>query len=341
MLGAFVAFWCIRLRSSKPTGMRLGSYLLCFFSQIFVKLCQLPVLIYTEMHKVHSLPLLLTIPLPLLASHTHYLALSLCLLLCLSVSLFLFLSVSLHTHFLNGTCTGTQASTHASPRRDANTEDTHGGTTISVTEVFLNETSKPENVRLSSTEVFLNETGKTEDFGPSSGESDEAPTFLISGGSRAQSFSREQAQVLSREGARKAEAVKSVLRMSATGVFTTTDLVTPVSEEYVPLPLPAGIVNTLLSPSFPPKNKPLSINRSSPQDPESPLPPTLSSLPQVSTCPPTYLPSIQIVRSLTLSLRNSSVPPNTESKRSNCQIPNPSYVFLRPTLNYTQQCVHH
>jgi hypothetical protein len=177
-----------------------------------------------------------------------------------------------------------------------------------------------------------------EAVGPSSSESDEAPTFLISGGSCAQSFSREQAQVLSREGARKAEAVKPVLRMSATGAFTTTDLVTPVSEESVPLPLPAGIVNTLLSPSFPPKSKPLSINRSSQQDPESPLPPTLSTLPQVSTCPPTHLPSIQIVRSLSLLLRNSSVPPNTESKRSNYQIPNPSYVFLRPTLNYTQLC---
>jgi hypothetical protein len=102
MLGACVAFWCIRLRASKRTGMRLGSYLFCFLSQILVKLCQLPVLIYTEMYKVHSLPfLLLTIPLPLLASHTHYLypscfpscfpslppALSLCSSICLPLCL--------------------------------------------------------------------------------------------------------------------------------------------------------------------------------------------------------------------------------------------------------------
>jgi len=45
------------------------------------------------------------------------------------VPLFLFLSASLHTHFLNGTCTGTLTSTA-------------GGTTITVTEVFLNETGK-------------------------------------------------------------------------------------------------------------------------------------------------------------------------------------------------------
>jgi len=205
------------------------------------------------------------------------------------VPLFLFLSASLHTHFLNGTCTGTLTSTA-------------GGTTITVTEVFLNETGK----------TCFN-------CGAAWGSVDEIGSirqFRRCARCKIADYCSDKCQRSHWNAKHKKECpVKPVLRMSATGAYTTTDLLTPVSEESVNLPLPAGIVNTLLSPSFPQKDKPLSINRSSPQDPESQLLPILPTQPQVSKCPPTHLPPIQIVRSPSLSLRNSSVPQNTESKR--------------------------